>query len=81
MAAISSLPVVLVAGFLGSGKTTLAQAFASWISEDKDQYVIVPVGADWTNREPLLGFPNALQANDYIKPENNCLDICYREKH
>jgi len=75
---ISSLitkPFVILSGLSGSGKTKLAQAFAQWICQDDSQYCIVPVGADWTNREPLLGYPNALQADDYIKPDNGALDV------
>jgi len=75
---ISSLltkPFVILTGLSGSGKTKLAQAFSSWICEDEKQYCIVPVGADWTNREPLLGFPNALIESDYVKPENGVLDL------
>jgi len=36
---------------------------------------IVPVGADWTNREPILGFPNALEAGKYVVPENGALQL------
>jgi len=75
---ISSLitkPFVILSGLSGSGKTKLAQAFAQWICQDDSQYCIVPVGADWTNREPLLGFPNALKPDDYIKPDNGALDV------
>lgn len=36
---------------------------------------VVSVGADWTNREPLLGYPNALKSGEYIKPENGVLDL------
>ena len=39
------------------------------------QNKIVSVGADWTNREPLLGYPNALQNNEYVKPDNNVVDL------
>ncbi|GEM_PF-1323120 len=39
------------------------------------QICIVPVGADWTNREPLLGYPNALEKGKYVKPENGVLQI------
>ena len=39
------------------------------------QTCLVPVGADWTNREPLLGFPNALEHGKYIKPENGAIDL------
>lgn len=75
---ISSLltkPFVILSGLSGSGKTKLAQAFAQWICQDDSQYCIVPVGADWTNREPLLGYPNALKPDEYIKPDNVALDV------
>ncbi len=36
---------------------------------------MVAVGSDWTNREPLLGFPNALESNQYVKPDSGVLDI------
>ncbi len=68
-------PFVVLTGLSGSGKTKLAQAFAMWICENKTQYCIVPVGADWTNREPLLGFPNALKEYEYVKPDNKVLDL------
>jgi len=61
---------VILTGLSGSGKTRLALAFAKWISADqKDQVCVVPVGADWTNREPLLGYQNALQQDEYNAPE------------
>ena len=78
---ISSLltkPFVILSGLSGSGKTKLAQAFAQWICQDDTQYCIVQVGADWTNREPLLGFPNALKPDEYIKPDNGVLDVVIR---
>ncbi len=78
---ISSLltkPFVILSGLSGSGKTKLAQAFAQWVCRDDSQYCIVPVGADWTNREPLLGFPNALKPDEYIKPDNGALDVIIR---
>ena len=68
-------PFVILTGLSGSGKTKLAQSFAMWICEDENQYRIVPVGADWTNREPLLGFPNALQKGSYVAPENGVLSL------
>jgi 5-methylcytosine-specific restriction enzyme B len=68
-------PFVIFTGLSGSGKTKLAQIFATWICEDKNQYCIVPVGADWTNREPLLGFPNALGKNDYKLDEYGVLKL------
>lgn len=68
-------PFLILTGLSGSGKTKIAQAFANWICEKDTQYAIIPIGADWTNREPLLGFPNALDGVTYIKPENSALDI------
>ena len=75
IASLATKPFVLLSGLSGSGKTKLAQAYAQWISEDDSQYCIVPVGADWTNREPLLGYVNALDNSEYIKPENGALQL------
>ncbi len=67
---------LILSGLAGSGKTQLALAFASSLVENKErQMCVVSVGADWTNREPLLGFPNALQAGKYVRPENGVLDL------
>lgn len=71
-------PFIILTGLSGSGKTKLAQAFVKWISSDSKQYRIIPVGADWTNREPVLGYPNALTPNEYIKPENGALELLIR---
>lgn len=67
---------LILSGLAGSGKTQLALAFASALVKNKDkQMCVVGVGADWTNREPLLGFPNALQPEKYVKPESGVLDL------
>ncbi|WP_405225055.1 MrcB family domain-containing protein [Dokdonia sp. Asnod1-B02] len=75
ISSLATKPFVLLSGLSGSGKTKLAQAFARWISENDEQYCIVPVGADWTNREPLLGYVNALNVDEYILPENGALNL------
>lgn len=75
VASLCTKPFVICSGLSGSGKTKLAQSFVQWISESDQQYKIVPVGADWTNREPLLGYPNALKATEYISPDNGVLDL------
>ncbi len=80
IASLCTKPFVICSGLSGSGKTKLAQAFAQWITVDESQYVIVPVGADWTNREPLLGYPNALNKEEYVSPENGVLDLMIRAK-
>ena len=75
IASLLTKPFVILTGLSGSGKTKLAQAFVQWICQDKDQYRIIPVGADWTNREPLLGYPNALKPEEYVKPDSGVLDL------
>ncbi|MBL7754240.1 MAG: DUF3578 domain-containing protein [Chitinophagaceae bacterium] len=74
-ASLLTKPFVILTGLSGSGKTKLAQAFVQWICQDKSQYRIIPVGADWTNREPLLGYPNALKPDEYVKPDSGVLDL------
>lgn len=49
--ALLAKPFVILTGLAGSGKTKLAQVFAQWICGDSSQWCVVPVGADWTNRE------------------------------
>lgn len=71
-------PFVILTGLSGSGKTKLAEAFSMWITENTNQYCMVSVGADWTNHEPLLGFPNALEQESYIKPDCGSLDLILR---
>lgn len=73
--ALATKPFVILTGLSGSGKTKLALAFAKWIIESKSQICIIPVGADWTNREPLLGFPNMQLIETYVFPENGALNI------
>jgi 5-methylcytosine-specific restriction protein B len=75
IASLCTKPFVIFTGLSGSGKTKLAQAFVQWICQNENQYRIIPVGADWTNREPLLGYPNALKPNEYVKPDNGVLAL------
>ena len=73
--ALLAKPFVILTGLAGSGKTKLAQAFSQWICERQEQVCIVPVGADWTNREALLGYPNALNEGEYVWPENGVIRL------
>jgi energy-coupling factor transporter ATP-binding protein EcfA2 len=60
---------VVLTGLAGSGKTKLAQAFAHWLSEvdgDTPSHAVVPVGADWTGNENILGYPDGLNAEQYV---------------
>jgi MoxR-like ATPase len=40
-----------------------------------EQYKIIPVGADWTNRDQLIGFPNAMNQEEYIFPDTGALNL------
>ena len=76
-------PFVILSGLAGSGKTQLALAFAKCLSENEDnkfdkQICTVSIGADWTNREPLLGYPNALKNDEYVLPESGVLQLLMR---
>ena len=72
-------PFVILSGLAGSGKTQLALAFAKCLSEKiEEQVCTVSIGADWTNREPLLGYPNALKSGEYVKPESGVLQLLMR---
>ena len=75
VASLCTKPFVICSGLSGSGKTKLAQAFVQWISESDKQYKIIPVGADWTNREPLLGYPNGLDPKSYVTPDSGALQL------
>lgn len=68
-------PFVILTGLSGSGKTKLAQTFVQWICAYENQYKIIPVGADWTNREPLLGYPNGLEDKKYVLPDSGALQL------
>ena len=75
LSSLVTKPFVILTGLSGSGKTKLAQAFVQWSCQEVSQYRIIPVGADWTNREPLLGYPNALKPEEYVKPDSGVIDL------
>jgi len=53
-------PFVILTGNSGSGKSKLAQLFASWLCGE-DGYEFVAVGADWTDNRSVLGYANPLR--------------------
>ncbi len=69
---------LILTGLSGSGKTKLAHAFASWLTESEDQYRLVAVGADWTTNESVIGYQDALQPSLYRKPSNGLLEVILR---
>lgn len=81
VASLLSKRFLVLTGLAGSGKTKIAQAFARWITpdpgwiDDTDRsqgknpnpyYSLVPVGADWTGNENIIGYPNGLDSTTYI---------------
>jgi 5-methylcytosine-specific restriction protein B len=78
VSSLTSKPFVILSGLSGSGKTKIAQSFVQWICESDNQYKIVPVGADWTNREPLVGYPNGLNPEEYITPDCGIVHLLYK---
>ena len=75
VAALCAKPFVILTGLSGSGKTKLAQAFVEWMAPDPSHSLLVPVGADWTNNEKLLGYPNALDKDSYVMPDTGVLKL------
>lgn len=75
IASLTTKPFVILSGLSGSGKTKIAQSFVEWMCESENQYKIVPVGADWTNRDPLLGYPNGLVGDEYITPDSGVIHL------
>lgn len=57
-------PFVILTGNSGTGKTRISRMFANYLevrSEDNEKnWVLVPVGADWTDNTKVLGFYNPL---------------------
>ena len=64
---ISSLiakPFVILTGNSGTGKTRIAKQISQYLEKDvegKRNWLIVPVGADWTDNTKMLGFYNPLE--------------------
>lgn len=56
-------PFVILTGNSGTGKTRIAIDFAKSMEvrfKDEKNYELVPVGADWTDNTPILGYYNPL---------------------
>lgn len=62
--ALLAKPFVILTGNSGTGKTRIAKQFAQYLECGVDggqkNWLIVPVGADWTDNSKVLGFFNPL---------------------
>lgn len=60
-------PFVILTGNSGTGKTRISKQFAEYLevldSNGEKNWLIVPVGADWTDNARVLGFYNPLAEN------------------
>lgn len=57
-------PFVILTGNSGTGKTRIAKQFSLYLEriiDEKRNWLIVPVGADWTDNAKMLGFYNPLE--------------------
>ena len=72
LAAVLAKPFVILSGLSGSGKTKLAQAVAAWLgcSTEAGTLALVPVGADWTSTESVLGYADALTPGVYVTTDS-----------
>lgn len=71
VASLGAKRFLILSGLAGSGKTILALAFARWLTPGAPNgqaaaYAVVPVGADWTGNDNILGYPDGLDAARYV---------------
>jgi 5-methylcytosine-specific restriction protein B len=68
VSALTAKPFLILTGNSGTGKTKLGQAFSAWISSSMPNanFEVVPVGADWTGNENILGYPDGLSQGSYV---------------
>ena len=75
VASLLAKPFVILTGNSGTGKTRIARQLAKWLeksSANEKNWLLVPVGADWTDNTKILGYYNPLAnggAGEYVESE------------
>lgn len=70
-ASLAAKRFLILSGLAGSGKTKIAQAVARWLAPAAEDgqlaaYAVIPVGADWTGNDNILGYPDGLDPTRYV---------------
>lgn len=66
IASLAAKPFLILAGLSGSGKSLLGILVSHWLASSGDQVEMVAVGADWTSKHHLLGYPDALDPSAFV---------------
>lgn len=74
---LMSKPFIILSGNSGTGKTRIAKAFAQYLEvkleHNEKNWLLIPVGADWTDNTKILGFYNPLADNGKGKYEKSSI--------
>lgn len=73
---LAAKPFLILAGLSGSGKTLLGIMVSHWMASTPEQVEVVAVGADWSSKHHLLGYPDALDASRFVRTP--ALDLLLR---
>jgi DNA polymerase III delta prime subunit len=78
ISSLAAKPFLLLAGLSGTGKTLLTLALSRWLAAGPEQVQMIAVGADWTSTHHLIGYPDALDPNKYVRTP--ALELLLRAK-
>lgn len=73
---LAAKPFLILAGLSGSGKTLLGIMVSHWMASTPEQVEVVAVGADWSSKHHLLGYPDALDSSQFVRTP--ALDLLLR---
>ena len=65
---LQTKPFVILSGISGSGKSKIIEVFAEILSENDDQYELVPVKPNWRDNRNVFGYHNLVNDTYSITP-------------